>query len=1138
MIEKLIERQFRIELFEKDKNFRLSFSKLKYSFDYALTCIIADGLEKNHIALNWIYGKPFPKQIKDIGDSHLLVNENKIQEEINWILLSIRKYKDEINKFIEYKKQFESNLILGKYDEAEEILDIIDSEISLSLWSIENRFLLIELKKGLKENTSFLNDINNQNKKGFIQYFSHFFSLKAEKELSVNRYEVNVLKFLLPLIEKGLESDIEFYFFKLNPFFKNSYEHLSEILAFENYNSLIDKYLTLIRVIKLIVTESNSEQKELNEFIKNRLYYLDKKVNDPQIPILRASFDDKYENINFNNFDIDCLNVFDSFTSGDFKKCQIEIENLLTHNPLIIELYPLYVKSLIQQRKKLEFGNQGSFQRLILSTLFDLYSKNSNPIDSGIVLKKITYNLSSISNISYQLINIIKSEVENDYSFNRLAIISTLFINPKLSEFHTNPAWFYKLLFDHKSNSSTLKLLSLIENGSIDSYKDENIEPKMLNKQLALFYQKNENYDKASKIWEKSLEIELVNYELENVLINLFFCKAKLGDFDFCINLYVEYYFKNMYLTYRLNVAIVKEDIKAKKYKGIKHTIQLPLFFYLTNSEGYDIHTAYECFLLSNDCYKPSELIIKIKEFDNLLIFFLKNICNLEIFKHSPFITSTKIKLTERIKICQFLKEIDPDNKVEYLEEENLLSKRLIIQKGLQEIDESKIYVNQESIILNELKDQKSVFKRYVSIAELSTERGISFINLGSEEVYNMSLEKEHNEDVAFSKDPQYDIFKEMFFEIRDKFLYSKYGLKLNISTRIRHGVLEGEIRSDFAILNLVTEKEKASEIYKENRHWGEFIRLSNNEKNIKIFEKLMSDFSKQIDSYIYDEILAKYLLIKTEKENIEGWLDYEFGEVELQFMYSFVYKKMNDYNDFANYIFKDLWDRTVKNLEVIKNNIKIDFRNKFFEAIQAIESTLQESSISVPEELYNNLAEIKTRIDNKLTKIASWFTITDSQISDFDLNKIIEVCLESLQSNYTSKHLNLVKKEISFQDQLKGKYFTHLVYLFRIFFQNILDYSNEEIVDASIEILNIENKLIIRIENKLRENEDIIILSKKIQIENDVYKSQLDRRSGLYKALNNIKTNLDDESNEMILDIVDNCFCVIVNLNLSKLLA
>jgi len=1124
MIERYLNRQFRIELYEKDKNFRLSFSKLKYSYDYSMICLIADGFENNTNVQKWIYGRPLPKKISDIGDSKIILNNNKIQEEINWIILSIRKFKTEINKFIKYKTQFESKIVQGKYDEAEDILNIVESEISHSLWSIENRFLLIELKKGLKENTSFLNDINTQNKKGFIQYLSHFYSLKAEKELSVNRYEVNLLKFLLPLYEKGAESDIEYYFFKLNPFVNAIYNHLSEILAYENYNSIIDKYLSLNKAIKLLIIENSENEKELTIFLKNRLFYLEKKIDSKQIRLLRSTFDENYSEFEFNHIDSECLTAFDYYTSGDFNECQIKIETILKQYPLIIELYPIYVKSLIYQGKVLKFGNPDSFQQLILFQFFELYSKNSNPVDSGIILKKIAYNLSSFSNIFYFLTNIIKIEIENDYS-------------PKLIELHPNSLSFCKLLSKKKPNSSTLKLFSLIENEKIISYDGDDIKENLLNKQKALFYQQNESYHKASKIWTDLLNIKLTNFELEDVLINLFYCKAKLGDFDFCINLFVKYYFINKYLTQRINVNIVKDEIKENKYKDINYTIQLPLFFYLTNSEGYDIHTAYECFLLENNCDTPSELILKTSKYNDNLIFFFKNICNLEIFKHSPSITSTKMKLNERIQICQFLKEVDKNNSSSYTEEENLLSKRLIIQKGLQEIDESKIYVNQESIILNELKDQKSVFKRYVSIAELSTEKGVSFINLGSEDVYNMSLEKEQKEDIEFSKDPQYDIFKEIFFEIRDKFLYSKYGLKLNISTRIRHGVLEGEIRSEFALLNLVTEKEKASNNYKVNNHWEDYIKLNNNKNNVDRFNSLMSDFSLIIDSYIYDEILEKYLLIKTEKENPNGWLDYKYDEVELQVLYSIIYKNIKNYDNFIDFIFKDMWGRTVKNLEVIKTNIKIDFRNKFFKAIQDLESVLQKSSINIPDDLYNNLAEIKTKIDNKLTKIATWFTITDSHISDFDINKIIEVSSESLQSNYTTKHLNLETRNITFQGQLKGKYFTHLVYLLRIFFQNILDYSNEDNVNATIDISKVENKLIIRIENPIRKSEDIDLLKKKIQIKNDIGKSQLDKRSGLYKALSNIKTNLDDESNEMILDVVDNHFCVLVKLNLSKLL-
>lgn len=1137
MFDKIIGRQFRIDLFEKDKNPRITFTKFKYSYNFFLACIIIDDFPPNNSFDKWIYGESLPSDITAIGETNIIVSNNKLEEEINWILISVRKYKNEINKFLVYKKQFETELIIGNYEKAEEILDLIDTQISLSLWSIENRFLLIELRKGLKENTGFLNDINTQNKKPFIRYLAHFYSTKAEKELSVNRYEVNLVKFLLPLIDKGFNADLDYYFFKLNPFVKNRYEHLSEILAFENYNSIIDKYTSLIKIFQLIITSLSDTDKELRSFIGNRLFYLDKKVKDNNIKILRTLVTDKFEDIIFDPNDKYYIKILDSYTSGEYEKCQKMIEVALDLDPLIFELYPIYIKSLIQQRKVLNYGKKDSFQSQILSALFDLLKKEKNPVDSGIVLKKIAYNLSNISNISYSLIDIIKTEIENDNSFNKLSIINASFLNPQLSKIHSNPIKFLDFISKKIKESSTVNLFSLFAKENITLNVKSDIDPNRFNCYQASNYQIHENFFEASQIWENLLENETLNFKVEKALINLFFCKAKLGEFDSCINLFVKYYFKNKYLIQRLGVNLVKDEIKKAKYKNIIHSVELPIFFFLTNSEGYDIHTAYECFLLNNDCEKASELIDKIDLCDNYLIFFLKNICNLEVFKHSPFITNTKNKFNERIKICQYLAKIDPQNKDEYKEEETLLSNRLIIQKGLQEIDESKIYVNQDSIILNELKDLKSIFNRYVSIAQLSTEKGITFINLGSERMYNVSLQEEKTMDIEFSKDPQYDIFKEMFYEIRDKFLYSKYGLKLNLSTRIRHGVLEGEIRSEFVLLNLITEKENASNVYKQNKYWRAALKAYNNEDDCIIFDKLISDFSHQIDSLIYDEILAKYLLIRTEKENPNGWLDYKYEEVELQVLYSLIYKKITSYNEFIDSIFKDLWIKTDKNLIEIQIKIKNEFRDKFFDTIFKFENMLQKSNIILPDELLTNLTVVKTKVENKLSKIASWFTITDSQISDFDLNKIVEVCCESLHNHYTSKKI-VLDKNIRYNELFKGMYFTHLVYLLRIFFQNILDYSSDDTVNIYLNVTKIKNMLQIEIENKLNEDEDIQELKEKIKIEDDIKKSQLDKRSGLYKALNIVKTSFEDEENELNLDVIDNKFCVTVKLNLNKILA
>ncbi|MCO6446225.1 MAG: hypothetical protein J5I67_01160 [Ignavibacterium album] len=1138
MIEDFIVRQFQINLLERDKNPELSFSNLKYLYDYSTLCRIVDKMSMKGSFQKWIYGNPLPESISEIANTNINVTSKKLRNEINWILLSIREYKDKIQEFVEFKETFEIALIKGEYDRAEEILNTIEKNISYSLWSVENRFLLIELKKGLKENTGFLNNINSHNNQPFIRCLSHFYSIKAEKELSVNRYEVSLFKFLIPLVENGNNADADYYVFKLNPFLRKTYAHLSEILGFENFNSVIDKYLSLLRVFQLLIIQMSDDDKDLKEFVKNRINYLGKKVNDKNIRTIQSVVDSECENISLTTEDSLYISILDNYTSGDYHHCRERIERIFDTNPLIIELYPIYIKALIQLGEQNTYGNEDSYQRQILDALYNLYSKETDPAQSKILLKKITYNLSMIPNLSYFIANVIKQEIENDTSFEDLSIALTSFINPNLSKLHSDPLKFLTALSDQVPHSSTTNLFVSLALNNINTYSNDDIDALRLKFYTALNYQNNGKYVDASNIWESLIYKELLGFQTEAILINLFTCKANLEELDFCIDLYVNYYFINKYLTHRLNVDLVKNQIKIAKFKNIKYDVKLPLFFYLTNSEGYDIHTAYECFLLSQDCEKPSDLLTNDVKYDRNLLFFMKNVCSLDTFKHSPFITSTKSKLNERIKICQKLRELDADNEDYYKEEETLLSNRLIIQKGLQEIDESKIYVNQDNIILNELKELKSTFNRYVSIAQLTAEEeGISIINLGSEDVINISIQQKESKDLEFSKDPQYDIFKELFFEIRDKFLYSKYGLKLNLSTRIRHGVFEGELRSEFSLLHLITEKEKALDTYKKNTYWDAFIKSYNNDKIQRTFYDLMSNFSKKIDGLIYDEILSRFLLIKTEKENKDGWLDYEFSETSLQVQYSLFYKKIIDYSGFVNLIFNDLWDRTRDNLQTIQDSIRFEFRDRFFEAIQILENRLNQEKINTPEELIRNLTEIKTRVENKLNKIASWFSITDTKISDFEFNKIVEVCHESLQSYDAAKQLNL-EKDISFSEMIKGKYYTHMVYLLRIFLQNILDYTHEDIANATLTVKSENGELNIRIENELREDESLEELRRTIQIEYDISKSQLDKSSGLYKALSSVKTNFDDESNEMKLDIIDHKFCVFIKLNVNKLLA
>ena len=62
-------------------------------------------------------------------------------------------------------------------------------------------------------------------------------------------------------------------------------------------------------------------------------------------------------------------------------------------------------------------------------------------------------------------------------------------------------------------------------------------------------------------------------------------------------------------------------------------------------------------------------------------------------------------------------------------------------------------------------------------------------------------------------------------------------------------------------------------------------------------------------------------------------------------------------------------------------------------------------------------------------------------------------------------------------------------------------------------------------------------MLKNKINIDVDVRKSQLDKKSGLYKAMNIVKTNFENENNELKIDVKENKFSVLVVIHSENIL-
>src|SRR5262249_29268754 len=150
---------------------------------------------------------------------------------------------------------------------------------------------------------------------------------------------------------------------------------------------------------------------------------------------------------------------------------------------------------------------------------------------------------------------------------------------------------------------------------------------------------------------------------------------------------------------------------------------------------------------------------------------------------------------------------------------------RSIIRKGIRQIDVSKIYVDEQGIRTVGQTILKESFARYKEMAALSSIETLIMLNpAGFHLLYHVdekgklvgtpiskaeltTAAEGTNGNVKVVTKAQFALFKELFLDVRDRFISSgEHGLDAYLSIRIRHGVLQNQIRSPFEAFHLISE--------------------------------------------------------------------------------------------------------------------------------------------------------------------------------------------------------------------------------------------------------------------------------------------------------------------------------------------
>lgn len=1146
------------------KNRKIAYFKLKQNLQFSELCNAADFLTNNlHSSRReLLLGNPLPGNYSELGllnempilglwsDGELIPVE--LTSELNLVLIGIRKYKFQINLFLKYKEAYERYLLIGDYDNAEIQLTKIETEICHSLWSLENRFVLKEASGKASENKELLSLFNEtNNSKGITKYLVHYLSLRAEHSLSINRYFNDLELSLNNLKDSNTRVAFQNYYrFKLTFLNHIDFSNYGEIVALDFSHSIIDRYLNLTRVLTNLLAVSSflDETKErkiaLKSYLQNRINYLLRKIEDPILYKLKLLSGEAI----FPAFDIKKsqteIKIIDNYTSGLYDIVEKELQKLLLVNPGQFDLYVLYINSLIYQKKSfVPVGNKKSLQNEILNDLFKIISVRTNPNQSAMNLLRIANNITSCS-LSYGITDFVYFQTQGKNERKLLSRISYNIANPIIYDIFTDDADklnFLNMLSDKFPNSITVEFFQERLKGLDYLIKYEKKIPEGKFKvELARKYQEKNDYLRAAKEWEFLIS----NYKdtapiLETAIVNLFKCYLKLDQPNKCIELFVDSFFFNNHIIDKIEVRDLLNKIHSNKFRNVDKGINLPIFYTIVEADVVETHIAFELFNDSCGVQKPTELLSRIGEFDeNKFMFYLEHTCSPRVLMHSTYIDNSKERLEERLSIANFIREKSPENK-NIISEIKSIQNILVIQQGLIDLDESKIYVNEQGIFENELQEYKAIYERFEIISRI-TDKGKVFLLKGGNLITYSSQEDTELEKIEYSSNPVVDIYLELFNAVKDKFLNSQFGIVAYLSTRIRHGVLVGELRPIFETHNLITLKEGNSSNYRRNNFW-DIIYSNNSPAQKEQIQITLSDFASKIDGVIFD-LIKKHLQVYKPEINEDGWFKYEFDYDEL-WLHSIIAIKTETFEEFVDGIFKVLWQRTDENLEFIRDKIQSDILNQFNTYFDELEmQIISQLGEQNSEPIRKSIKDCSTEIQTVIQKISRWFKRSEIKAADFKLSELINIVAEYTSKSSWQKRLHLTK-EIGFDCNLKGEYKTHFADLIRIFLENIIKHSSENNFDLNCKIssrLEEENVLKISIENEITDTNSITELKSVWQGNRlDIEKLLSERKSGYHKAFKILTSDLRCSRNECLKTNIsedEKSFSVLLSIDIKNL--
>ncbi|MFN7938730.1 MAG: hypothetical protein U0R19_35700 [Bryobacteraceae bacterium] len=989
-----------------------------------------------------------PIRPRSLSDIHSVVPLSALEprSQFAWAAHRLSRHKDHIHLFLEQQRILETHLLAGRSEAGLDHLEELVSLVGHSLWAIKLRFALLQRSQGFESQKAYLNETLSPSVSRLVSYITSYVSIRNEATLAPSSFN----SFYERHETVGSKGWPEFYTYARYHILPRANLTLTEcavILSFEESASLVDLYEAFVRLSTVLSTSDPEGFHKIAPVVSK----VAESINDCRVN--RLSNEERTASLLH-------LTIASQQASNDVLRgapaCAVHgLRDVLTERPSWAVVDMLARAFAFSD----EPVDRDCLSVVIARQMALVLALDAQSDSAFLELSRLAQNFEGLT-FGNQLRGFLIEELGLKECRQDIHITQETQLGP--ADLHP----FYGALMHF---ADPLMRRCATEYGGTLSHQyaqacltmQEASLPLQISPEIALLAKAQWAFSK--KGFDQTLQAcsalsQSPHAYIRNRAIRLEVraLRAK-GALAECVSRITNLFVSNSHLFPLLAVNEVCDSLTGDVRRSLRGDLSLAILF--------DIHTrnlgsrlaakrrsAYEDLLEAAGVDRPSQLRDHVEEHPlQKMVYFLRNVCVVSVMLRSRAFRTSREVDDERVAICQLLTDLDPERADDYQAEIKAITTAHAVQGGMREVEQSKIHVDLEGVRSAASKTLKEAFNRYRVFAASGVEQLLKDVM----EAIKRAQQGDTSRIISLRlpKGESSEILEGLVCDLRDEFVSNtQYGLDGYLSQRIRHGTLQGHLRSPLEARRLITQYEASSGKYRPNDHWGSQI-ITGDDRTRAAVAQCLARFSQH-----FDEIVTR---LRTEAIQVrrvdgdKGLFDFRLSPAQIAVITSPLESDVS-FEQFIDHVLEHLWVLLDQNLMTIRAYLLEQTKREIDVLVEQLLRDLQALTKNLDDAgLIYSLTHARTEVSRAIDRLAEWFHLpVRTAAHPLPLSLALQVAEETIKKFHKNVDLS-VNKSGTADPHYPRAVWVSLVDVFLILFDNVMKHAG---LDKNTVMLDIQS--------------------------------------------------------------------------------